>query len=303
MKQLNHPKLYSRQKLLLAIIQKFGRTVASIDLQKYLFLFTNICQKKPSYEFVPYRFGCFSFQSYTDRRKLVDFGILESDEKWALTEHQADYVDMLDVGEQKKLNLFFEKYEGLHGNKLVQEVYRHFPYYATRSEIAADLMSESELEKIDAVRPRQVEKSFFTIGYEGQSFENYLNRLIENNIQLLCDVRKNPLSRKYGFSKRTLSDTLEKLDIQYIHMPALGIVSDKRQELNSQADYDRLFNEYERSTLKDNSDAIDTLIEFVEQKRRVAITCFEATHCMCHRGRVAKAVAKHAKCDFPIQHI
>ncbi|WP_348602891.1 DUF488 family protein [Bartonella tribocorum] len=43
---------------------------------------------------------------------------------------------------------------------------------------------------------------FFTIGYEGKSLENYLNCLLENNIKILCDVRKNPISRKYGFSKR-----------------------------------------------------------------------------------------------------
>ncbi len=303
MKKLNHPNLYSRQKLLLAILQKFGGKLSSVDLQKYLFLFTVICQKDKSYEFVPYRFGCFSFQSYTDRRKFIEFGILEDGEKWTLTPHESDYVLMLEPSEQQKLNLFYEKYQRLHGNKLVQEVYRRFPYYATRSEIAADLMNQNELDEIDALRPKQTKKSFFTIGYEGQSFENYLNRLLTNNVHLLCDVRKNPLSRKYGFSKKTLSETLAKLGINYVHMPELGIVSDKRQQLNSQADYDRLFNEYEATTLRENHDAIDQLIELMADKKRIAITCFEAEHCMCHRGRVAQSVAKHPECNFPIQHI
>ena len=303
MERIKHPNLYSRQKLLLAILQKFGGKLTGIDLQKYLFLFTETCQQEKSYEFVPYRFGCFSFQSYADRRRLVEFGILEGGDKWSLLLIGVDYVSMLSNSDQKKLELFFDRFKSLRGNKLVQEVYRRFPYYATRSEIAADLMSKKELQEIEAEKPLQAEKAFFTIGYEGQTFENYLNRLLKNNVQVLCDVRKNPLSRKYGFSKKTLSETLEKLDIEYIHMPELGIISDKRRELNSKADYERLFNEYDTTTLKDNGDTVEQLMEILNDKRRIAITCFEAEHCMCHRSRVAKAISKHPDCDFPIIHI
>lgn len=303
MTQAKHPKLFFRQKLLLALLQKFGGKLPSIDLQKYLFLFTETCQQDKSYEFVPYRFGCFSFQSYADRRKFVEFGILDVGDKWTLLPTDIDYTFMLNSADQKKLDLFHRKYKSLRGNKLVQEVYKRFPYFATRSEIASDLMNKIELKAIEGEKPRQTEKAFFTIGYEGQSFENYLNRLLKNNVQVLCDVRKNPLSRKYGFSKRTLSDTLSKLDIEYVHMPELGIVSDKRQELNSQTDYNRLFDEYEKTTLKDNTQAVVELMGIIDEKQRIAITCFEAEQCMCHRGRVASAIAKHPDCDFPIRHI
>ena len=303
MNHLSHPKLYSRQKTLLALLQKFGGKLSSIDLQKYLFLFTETCQKDRSYEFVPYRFGCFSFQSYADRRKFVEFGILDEGDKWSLLPTEVDYVSTLSEPDQKKLDLFYKRFRSLSGNNLVYEIYRRFPYFAIHSEIAADLMSKKELGEIEAKRPSQTEKAFFTIGYEGQTFENYLNRLIKNNVQVLCDVRKNPLSRKYGFSKRTLSETLEKLDIEYIHVPELGIVSDKRQQLNSQADYDRLFKEYEATTLKKNGAAVNQLMDIIGSKQRIAITCFEAEHCMCHRGRVAKAISKHPDCDFPILHI
>ncbi|MCP4070674.1 MAG: DUF488 domain-containing protein [Hyphomicrobiales bacterium] len=303
MNHLSHPKLYSRQKTLLALLQKFGGKLSSIDLQKYLFLFTETCQKDRSYEFVPYRFGCFSFQSYADRRKFVEFGILDEGDKWSLLSTDVDYISTLSGSDQKKLDLFHKRFRSLRGNNLVHEIYKRFPYFAIHSEIAGDLMSKKELEEIEAKKPSQTEKAFFTIGYEGQTFENYLNRLIKNNVQVLCDVRKNPLSRKYGFSKRTLSETLEKLDIEYIHVPELGIVSDKRQQLNSQADYDRLFKEYEATTLKKNGEAVNQLMDIIGSKQRIAITCFEAEHCMCHRGRVAKAVSKHPDCDFPVFHI
>jgi len=303
MKRPNHPKLYARQKTLLALLQKFGGELGSINLQKYLFLFTEICQRNKSYEFVPYRFGCISFQSYADRRKLIEFGILADSEQWSLLPTDADYLGMLSRADQKKMELFFERFETLKGDGLVKEIYRRFPYFAIRSEIAKDLMDADELQAIEEARPDQSGPAFFTIGYEGQSFENYLNRLIRNDVRVLCDVRKNPLSRKYGFSKKTLADTLNKLGIEYVHLPDLGIVSDKRRELNSQSDYNSLFKEYEATTLKQNGAALDELADIFAQKRRVAITCFEAEHCMCHRGRVANAISSRPDWDCPIVHI
>ncbi|WP_375634695.1 MULTISPECIES: DUF488 family protein [unclassified Bartonella] len=57
---------------------------------------------------------------------------------------------------------------------------------------------------------------FFTIGYERKSFEDYFNQLIKNNIKLLYDIRKNPISRKYGFSKRQLEKVVNNIDIEYM---------------------------------------------------------------------------------------
>ena len=303
MKQSNHPTLYARQKILLALLQTFGGELGSINLQKYLFLFTETCQSEKSYEFVPYRFGCFSFQSYADRRKLIEFGILADSEQWSLLPTDVDYLAMLNRTDQKKMALFFKRFKSLKGDNLVKEIYRRFPYFAIRSEIAIGLMDAEELQAIEKARPDQSEPAFFTIGYEGRSFENYLNRLIRNDVRVLCDVRKNPLSRKYGFSKKTLSETLNKLGIGYVHLPDLGIISDKRRELNSQSDYNRLFKEYEATTLKQNGAALDELADIFAQKGRVAITCFEAEHCMCHRGRVANAISSRPGWDCPIVHI
>ena len=144
---------------------------------------------------------------------------------------------------------------------------------------------------------------FFTIGYEGNSFENYLNRLIKNNVKLLCDVRRNPLSRKYGFSKKTLSHTLAELNIDYMHLPELGIISDKRQALESKADFQRLFAEYEQTTLKENPQALEKLLRLLEEKKRIAITCFESCQTMCHRGRVATALTNLPNWNYPVQHL
>lgn len=295
-------RLFYRQKVLLSILEAFGGSLSSVNLQKYLFLFTQLCQKEKSYDFVPYKYGCFSFQSYADRRKLAEQGVLASGDKWAIAQEH-DYIGMLTDSDQGKIRKFAENYRAIKGSALIREVYRKYPYFAIRSEIAPGLMTPDELQEIDRQKPTSNEKILYTIGYEGGSFENYLNRLTQNDVRLLVDVRKNPLSRKYGFSKRTLAETLEKLGVGYLHMPELGIVSEKRRELKSQRDYDMLFDEYEDTVLSHNDEAIVALIDLVEKQERIAITCFEAEVCMCHRGRVAKAVEQHPNWQHKVVHI
>lgn len=294
--------LFYRQKILLALLEAFDGRLSNIDLQKYLFLFTQICQKEKSYEFVPFKFGCFSFQSYADRRRLTENGALKSVDHWELTDN-AHFLGSLKADDRRKIELFREKYAEIKGNDLIREVYRKYPYYATRSEIAVNLMNEMEMQAINAALPNSDSSVFYTIGYEGRSFENYLNRLIINNVKVLIDVRKNPLSRKYGFSKKTLSETLGKLGIVYMHMPEFGIASEKRQTLKVQADYDRLFDEYEKTVLTHNKQSIRRLFSLFLQYKRVAITCFEEDVCMCHRSRVVGALTALPEWDHEVRHI
>jgi hypothetical protein len=56
--------LFERQRLLLALLDAMAEPVAHTDFQKLLFLFTQEWEAAPSYDFVPYKFGCFSFTSY-----------------------------------------------------------------------------------------------------------------------------------------------------------------------------------------------------------------------------------------------
>ena len=302
---MNHKRkksLYYRQKILLALLKAFGGRLKKTDLQKYLFLFTQEYQQDKSYEFVPYKFGCFSFQSVADLKKLTDIGIIKAGEDWELTDKN-EYSARIATEDLENLILFRDKYKNFKGNHLVHHVYHRYPYYAINSEIAKELMNKKELTIIEQEKPSQTDYAFFTIGYEGRTFENYLNRLIKNNIRLLCDVRKNAFSHKYGFSKKILSKTLEKIGIDYIHMPNLGIASEKRRSLNSQADYDRIFHDYEVCTLRESKAALEKLYNLFREYKRVAITCFEADSNMCHRKYVAKAMSQHPDWKYEISHI
>ncbi len=110
---------------------------------------------------------------------------------------------------------------------------------------------------------------------------------------MLCDVRRNPLSRKYGFSKGTLAKACEGVGLRYEHLPELGIASDRRQELKGQADYDALFEDYERHDLPRQTEVLVKIAGWVlDEGHRVALTCFEHEPEQCHRHCVAESLER-----------
>jgi len=181
-------------------------------------------------------------------------------------------------------------------------VYERYPYFATRSKIATEVLSGVAYEKVTAERSKlsNAAKAIYTIGYEGHSFESYVNKLLEQGVSLLCDVRKNPLSRKFGFSKGVLSRLLPKLGIEYVHLPDLGIRSEKRQELNTADDYARLFEVY-RETLPQKAESLGLLEKLYTEHHRIALTCFEKASSSCHRHCVSDYL--HENSNIPVCHI
>ena len=129
-----------------------------------------------------------------------------------------------------------------------------------------------------------------TIGYEGLSLDEYLGKLRDAGITVLCDVRRNPVSRKFGFSKKRLADGCDAVGIRYEHLPQLGIASDKRHHINTDAARDALFHWYEHDVLPHERDALRTIRNWIEAGERVALTCFERDASDCHRQFVARAL-------------
>jgi hypothetical protein len=283
------PMLFSRQRQLLRLLDALGGSAGKLDFQKLLFLYCQESTTGPApYDFVPYQFGAFSFTSYADCRKLVERGLLQDDEGWRITDFGRKVI-----GRTQDMELAaFARSHRLRGDALVADTYRRFPYFATRSEIA-DRVLEGDaagLARIESMRTTRSKAALHTIGYEGHSVESYLNTLLESGIAILCDVRRNPLSRKYGFSKGALARTCEKVGIRYEHVPELGIASDKRRGLDTQADYDALFDDYERTWLPKQGTALEAIHGWLREKKRVALTCYEHAPNQCHRHCVAEAL-------------
>lgn len=131
-----------------------------------------------------------------------------------------------------------------------------------------------------------------TIGYEKRTLEGYLGELVSARVTLLCDVRRNPLSRKRGFSKRALAAACLGLGIRYEHLPELGIESDRRRGLSERAEFEALFREYRRLDLvrANAKGALDQIAEWLRQGQCVALTCYERHTADCHRHCVAEAL-------------
>jgi len=296
--------LFKRQQLLLALLDALGSPAGHMDFQKLLFLYTRECEEQPSYEFVPYRFGGFSFTSYADKRKLIGKGLLEEDDQhWTLTDAGRKAARARAMEPLRTVSFCF-RHANLRGQALILEQYRRFPYYATRSELLDRLpLTPEDRTRIAAARPAKQAAGLLTIGYEGRSLENYLNELLCAGVTLLCDVRRNPLSRKYGFSKGTLAKACGGVGIRYEHLPELGIDSSERQSLATQADYDALFAAYERVTLPCRTEALEKILGWIAADERVALTCYERLPQQCHRARVAAALERSARLMRAVKHL
>jgi len=296
--------LLDRQRLLLTLLDALRDPVSNMDFQKLLFFYTQDCEKTPTYEFVPYRFGGFSFTSYADKRRLMKAELLvQSDQHWEMTDsgrktaRKEAVLPLVVAG-------FCRRRAGLRGNALIAEQYRKHPYYAIRSEIVETVLPDAESRKrVAEARPAKAKPCLVTIGYEGKSLEHYLNQLLRAGVTLLCDVRRNPISRKYGFSKGTLSKVCEGVGIRYEHLPELGIDSEERRDLKTQADYDALFAEYERKSLPHQKEALAKIRGWVKAGERVALTCYELLPYQCHRHCVAKALAHCAGREMVAIHL
>jgi uncharacterized protein (DUF488 family) len=130
----------------------------------------------------------------------------------------------------------------------------------------------------------------FSVGYEGRTAGDLLRTLTEAGVEVLADVRLNPLSRKPGLSKKRLAAALEELGIGYVHLPQLGNPRDNRPAFarREQAAWDRY-----RAGLTDPAadEALEELGELA-RTRRVAVLCFEHDHTVCHRSLVLAELAR-----------
>lgn len=280
-----------RRRVLLAVLERIRDRVDKVRFQKFLFLLAQH-QREPTYHFLPCRFGGYSFQAAKDARVLAErHCLLEIGERHYRLRSEGmkeGYLDSLSDEDGEQLERVFQVYGKMRNRDLIYETYEQYPGYAINSELLARpyyaalrAIVEKERLRSNASRP-----TLYTIGYEGLCIEQYVSRLIEKNVSVLVDVRRNPLSRKYGFSKSHLIRITGECGIEYRHIPALGIEGSKRRNLKSRSDYDRLFDSY-RKSLPAKEDELGRLQDILRDYPRVALTCFEKEHTWCHRNALA----------------
>ncbi|WP_413291081.1 DUF488 family protein [Bdellovibrio sp. HCB337] len=132
----------------------------------------------------------------------------------------------------------------------------------------------------------------FTVGYEGASIEQFVSFLNREGIELIADVRKNPVSRKKGFSKRQLAAHLGEKNIEYLHLPGLGMPTEWRKKAKAQIiTRQRMFQDYVKKVLPKQSEEIQLLRKLLREKK-TCLLCFEADPSDCHRRNISDEIQR-----------
>jgi uncharacterized protein YeaO (DUF488 family) len=123
----------------------------------------------------------------------------------------------------------------------------------------------------------------YTIGYEGKSITQFIEKLKKMGIEQLIDVREIALSRKNGFAKTSLRKALDDNGIVYKHLPELGSPSDIRHKLKEDWNYVAFFKDYTKSLERPESQTALVELENLAHMRKSVIMCFEYSVEKCHR--------------------
>lgn len=293
--------------VLLGVLVESGQPVSRTRLMKLLFLLrqeTDIRKRAAFYDFLPYKYGPYSFFADRDLRGLMEAGLV-APASWAgsdrLTvpersraEAMAGYRALPGVIREQVAALV-QNYAVWTDSQLVDDVYARYPSYTMLSERTGPPLPRA------FARP-----SIYTIGYEGVSVDAFLNGLLRHRIARVLDVRSNPLSRRFGFSKNTLSSLCGRIGVEYVSLPELGIPSEQRQHLRverrpgSFESHQRLFDCYESEMLPLHPEALAKASDLMEEKASVLV-CFEADARCCHRGRLAAQLSSMT--GLPVLHL
>ncbi len=283
------PRLLHRQRALLALLRAFGGKVDGEDFQRLLFDYGRWCRERGAdmpYDFVSLPEGPRSFTALADRDKLARRAILApgawnlTTEGWRIAERLMNRDVAVFAARRRRGNDDL----GARANR-------------------QPVVSGHDRAKDAGVGGGHNGGLLATIGYEGRSYEDYFNALLRSGIWRLCDVRSKPLSRKWGFSKRLLSQGCDEFGIRYEPFPELGIESRQRGGLRGRAAYDHLFALYEATTLHQCRDAVARIAGWIDGGERVALTCYERDSRDCHRSRLAWTIVKTAAKPLQPRHL
>ena len=142
-----------------------------------------------------------------------------------------------------------------------------------------------------------MEPSLFTIGHSTRGVEDLVELLRENGVQLLVDVRRFPVSRRYPhFTGPALAASLGGAAIAYRHEPGLGGHREPRPGSPNTALRAAAFRGYADHMATPVFRAALDRLEAEAQSQRTAFMCAEADPRRCHRQLVADAlVARGAR--------
>jgi len=268
--------LNSKQLKLLKVLSFFKNSyISRLKLFKISFLLSQNKAFEKFYDFIPYKFGPYSFEMEKDINFLYKLGLINiSNNNISMSKKIFLFLEKI----KKENYLNFKNYNFINWSesKLLDYIYNKYPYYTQNSLIKKNYFKS----------PKKQIIKIYTIGYEGRTIDNFLNTLIKKGIKAVIDVRSLPFSNKYGFSKYWFLKYIKEFKIDYYNIPNLGIPKNIRMNRTKE----EYFNWYKNSLINKIYD-LREIISLIKLKPS-CLMCFEKNFNDCHRGILAQRLKK-----------
>ena len=139
-----------------------------------------------------------------------------------------------------------------------------------------------------------------TIGYEGKTLEEFLDRLSAAGIALVLDVRAVAASRRPGFSKTALAGALRERGIDYLHLRPLGTPAAGREAARAGRITEMRAIYAEQLETPEAELALEQALAEASG-RHAALLCYEREAPDCHRSMLAERMV--ARTDFAVRDL
>lgn len=132
-----------------------------------------------------------------------------------------------------------------------------------------------------------------TVGYEGASLAEVIDRLRAAGVEVVADVRAVASSRRAGFSKTVLRESLAEAGIGYVHFRDLGTPKPGRDAARKGrvAEMRAIFADHMKG---EAAQAALLALRRQAAEARVALLCFEAEAAGCHRRALVEMLGAEA---------
>ena len=130
----------------------------------------------------------------------------------------------------------------------------------------------------------------YTIGYEGAAQPEVIGRLKAAGVRLLVDVRAVAASRRAGFSKTLLGESLKAEGVDYLHLRALGTPKAGR-EAARKGRIEEMRAIFADHMAEPGAETAYQQLRALASEQPVALLCFEAEACGCNRAVLAERLA------------
>lgn len=143
----------------------------------------------------------------------------------------------------------------------------------------------------------------FTIGFTQKSAREFFNKIKENKIDLLLDIRLNNVSQLAGFAKgKDLEYFLKEIcHCEYAHdevfAPTKTLLDNYRAKKVSWLEYEKIFTEILKTR-----PIIERFNNLYGKFNNICLLCTEPTPEQCHRRLVAEYLKEHIE-NIEIIHI